>query len=526
LYYRVATASGPTGWAGFQTSTRDDDAANAPSLLIEGPTVMPSPTPTIRGPASVSRSDGPPTFAVNPSPNAYYEVELATQAELFGGSPPEPRSASNFYGSYADAPTHASGPSYTLPAAAWAALRGADRLYYRVATASGPTGWAGFQTSTRDDDAANAPSLQVTAAPVGAVGTRGVGRDAPDAPAAVSYDVPLIPQPDKLSCWAGSMAMLLSFQRSASYPPEALAQEVGRSLRTSYGWDMLEAVKDHFGFVDIPLPSNASLYPPPEQWYQWLQSYGPLWVTTIGAPSHAIVVHGLSGDLTPEGTVISLNNPWDIDASFSDDPIDFDPPNGGKAYTQSFKAFAADFGLLGLGDYGNWRVLYLAGTVTGRGAPPSPAPSTPAPTNGTVSISGPETYSRGNRAPTFHIGPGGQRYYAVEVATDPQALTGAAPRTDQNYYGSWQEGRLERASDPTTYTLPESRWAVLRMADRLYYRVLTMSSNRTDLWTDLVSSTPDDRSADAPFIQLKDRADTGRNDPKDRSLDEQLWRGS
>jgi hypothetical protein len=67
----------------------------------------------------------------------------------------------------------------------------------------------------------------------------------------VTYDVPLIPQPDKLSCWAGSMAMLVSFRKLASYPPEQLANDVGRSLRTSYGWDELEAVKDKFGFKEI-----------------------------------------------------------------------------------------------------------------------------------------------------------------------------------------------------------------------------------------------------------------------------------
>lgn len=186
-------------------------------------------------------------------------------------------------------------------------------------------------------------------------------------PTGYHYDVPLIPQPDKLSCWAASMAMLVSYSQQASRTPESLAQEVGRSLRTSYGWDMLEEVKDHFGFKDIPLPSNASLYPPPEQWCEWLGTYGPLWVTTIGSPSHAIVVSGLQGDLTPEGTTIEILNPWDTTQTFSDDEIDFVPENHGIAYTRSFQDFAAEFGLLGLDNYGDWRVLYLPGTA----APPA-----------------------------------------------------------------------------------------------------------------------------------------------------------
>jgi hypothetical protein len=171
----------------------------------------------------------------------------------------------------------------------------------------------------------------------------------------VVYDVPLIPQPDKLSCWAGSMAMLLSFCRQAGYPPEQLANDVGMSLRTSYGWDLLEAVKNRFGFGELPLPSNASLYPSPDQWASWLTDYGPLWVTTIGAPSHAIIVRGITGDLTQ----MLINNPWDTSTTFTGDPIDFSPANVGIAYQQSFADLASDFGNLALSDYGSWRVLYL-----------------------------------------------------------------------------------------------------------------------------------------------------------------------
>lgn len=179
-------------------------------------------------------------------------------------------------------------------------------------------------------------------------------------PSSIYYPVPLIPQPDKLSCWAGSMAMLVSYRRQVSVSPESLAWEVGRSLRTSYGWDLLEEVKNHFGFQDVWLPP-ASLYPSPAQWYSWLAWYGPLWVTTVGAPSHAIIVDGIWGDFTPSGTWVHVLNPWDVNTAFSNDPIDFNPQNRGVAYSQAFAAFAADFGRLELGNYENWRVLYLPG---------------------------------------------------------------------------------------------------------------------------------------------------------------------
>jgi V8-like Glu-specific endopeptidase len=182
----------------------------------------------------------------------------------------------------------------------------------------------------------------------------------------IHYDVELYPQPDKLSCWAGAMAMLVSYRRRQSITPESLAQEVGRSLRTSYGWDMLEAVKDQFGFKTIELPSNVSFYVSPEQWHSWLSDYGPLWVTTIGAPAHAVIVAGISGDLTFEGTTIEILNPWDTTTRYDRDQVDFNPPNHGRKYSQSFADFTNAFGSLGLADYGSWRVLYLPPITTGQ----------------------------------------------------------------------------------------------------------------------------------------------------------------
>jgi hypothetical protein len=155
------------------------------------------------------------------------------------------------------------------------------------------------------------------------------------------------------------MAMLVSYRRSTMLSPEGLANEVDRSLKTSYGWDMLNDAKDYFGFKDISLPSNASLYPSPDQWYKWLKQYGPLWVTVKGGPSHAIIVTGITGDLTPGGTTMSVLNPWDHSKKFDSNPIEFTPPNFGTSYTRPFKAFASDFGNMELGDYGEWRILYL-----------------------------------------------------------------------------------------------------------------------------------------------------------------------
>lgn len=173
------------------------------------------------------------------------------------------------------------------------------------------------------------------------------------------YPVALIPQPDKNSCWAASMAMLLSWRHNASFAPETLAGEVGASLASSYNWDLLNAVRARYGFEMIRQPSNTSLYHTPQQWADWLGQYGALWVVIVGAP-HAVVLAGIRGNLgDPASVQVKLLNPWDTRVSFDNDPVAFNPPNRGYQDWISFQQFASDFGNMAAPDYGNWRVLYL-----------------------------------------------------------------------------------------------------------------------------------------------------------------------
>lgn len=177
------------------------------------------------------------------------------------------------------------------------------------------------------------------------------------------YPVALIPQPDKNSCWAASMAMLLSWRHSASFAPETLAGEVGASLASSYSWDLLNAVRARYGFEMIRQPSSASLYHTPQQWSDWLGQYGALWVVIVGAP-HAVVLAGIRGNLgDPASVQVKLLNPWDTRVSFDNDPVAFNPPNRGYQDWISFQQFASDFGNMAALDYGNWRVLYLPAPV-------------------------------------------------------------------------------------------------------------------------------------------------------------------
>jgi len=182
----------------------------------------------------------------------------------------------------------------------------------------------------------------------------------------ITYPVPLVPQPNKTACWAASMAMLESYrrsldqQRSVAISAAELAAEVGYSLEQSYGWDRLEDVRAFFDLEDIDGLSLAQ-YPTAADWAGWLQSYGPLFVTVAGAPTHAIVVHGISGDGTDAGSTVQIHNPWDTSANFDSDPTVFNPTNQGLTTTLTVTDLNRRFNggqLSQLEFYGRWRILY------------------------------------------------------------------------------------------------------------------------------------------------------------------------
>ena len=119
--------------------------------------------PSITGPVTYDRTDVAPTFLIEPGRNRYFAVEVTTDWELFDRAKSgERRTSENFFASWAargliECPRWRT--TYTLPPKAWSLLRGsAVRLYYRVVTASAAKrDWPGYQASTRDRDARDAP---------------------------------------------------------------------------------------------------------------------------------------------------------------------------------------------------------------------------------------------------------------------------------------------------------------------------------------------------------------------------------
>ncbi|GAA0816504.1 papain-like cysteine protease family protein [Spirilliplanes yamanashiensis] len=139
-------------------------------------------------------------------------------------------------------------------------------------------------------------------------------------PVSVHHSVSLVAQPTDTSCWAASIAMLVG------ETPQAVVDRVGLEIDGSYGWDQIEPAARQWGLT--PLYPACGM---PDLLASWLYQHGPLWVVEIGAPYHAVVVGGIEGDGTEDGTYVTVYNPW--------------PPNGGAVEQETFRKFESDFEL-------------------------------------------------------------------------------------------------------------------------------------------------------------------------------------
>jgi len=150
---------------------------------------------------------------------------------------------------------------------------------------------------------------------------------AEDKQISIDYQVELISQPTDVSCWAAGLAMVVSFRDQASYAAEEVALRANMDINKGYGWNDIRGAVSTW-----QLNEEGPTCAMPNYWASLLQSSGPIWVVEKGNPgAHAVVLIGMHGDNTPEGTNVTLNNPW--------------PPNQGRTEEKTFLDFDTEFGL-------------------------------------------------------------------------------------------------------------------------------------------------------------------------------------
>ncbi|MDT4927122.1 MAG: hypothetical protein QOG01_4835 [Pseudonocardiales bacterium] len=122
-------------------------------------------------------------------------------------------------------------------------------------------------------------------------------------PVDITYPINYVQQPTPMSCWAASLAMLTN-KGSA----QEIADEVGLQQAMDDGaspQEFEDAVKNKLG---LQLEGGACGYP--NMFAGWLEQYGPIMVCKdINPGFHAVVISGVHGDGTAEGTYFEQNDP-------------------------------------------------------------------------------------------------------------------------------------------------------------------------------------------------------------------------
>ena len=163
-------------------------------------------------------------------------------------------------------------------------------------------------------------------------------------------EVPMVPQRTGMSCWAAAAAMIVGWRDSAVIDPEQIAQ-AGHQLEAYH--DGLEpenvpALAQRWN-LHLQSPGRYSL----SDFRELLERHGPLWVGEASPGLHSIVVTGMRGDGTPDGTVLHIADPW--------------PLRRGERYSVTFREFMRNFEAASGVDGVDAQILHAGG----RGGGPS-----------------------------------------------------------------------------------------------------------------------------------------------------------
>ena len=135
----------------------------------------------------------------------------------------------------------------------------------------------------------------------------------------VYHEVPLVAQRSGMSCWAAAAAMIVAWRDCLDVDPEAIARGSGRWAEYREGLlpDDVESLARAFRLV-IEAPRSYD----PRALREMLERWGPLWMGEASPGLHVIVVTGIEGDDTVDGTRVRVCDPW--------------PDNRGERYVRTF----------------------------------------------------------------------------------------------------------------------------------------------------------------------------------------------
>lgn len=126
-------------------------------------------------------------------------------------------------------------------------------------------------------------------------------------PLSTLLDVPVVPQPTPGSAWAAALAMVVAARDGHRVSALEVAERAGMELDASYDWSRISQAVSALGLVETALPDAS-----PTEWSARLRTTGPAWLVRPQAWFRGVVVAGVSGDGTRDGTWVRVVEPWPV----------------------------------------------------------------------------------------------------------------------------------------------------------------------------------------------------------------------
>ncbi len=145
----------------------------------------------------------------------------------------------------------------------------------------------------------------------------------------IRYDVELVPQLTGMSCWAAGAAMLVGWRDGVCINPSEIARGVGYWEAYQNGLDANDTTMLSYWGLEYEAPQSYTV----RGLVDLLAAYGPLWVATHEGGPHIRVITSIRGDGTPNGTILTIHDPWQRGMR------NFRMPNNGSVYTETFAEF-------------------------------------------------------------------------------------------------------------------------------------------------------------------------------------------
>lgn len=159
----------------------------------------------------------------------------------------------------------------------------------------------------------------------------------------IEYNVPLLQQPSSSVCWATAATMMVNWKNQSSSSIPNVMLEAGRNLipadenrylnKFNSNQALLSSEKPDF-IAALGMVGEAPANYPLSQYILWMQTYGPLWVTTDAATA--------TGTFSPHARILTkiagpnVNDPATMMFTFND-------PATGQAFTINFTQFVDAF---------------------------------------------------------------------------------------------------------------------------------------------------------------------------------------